>query len=645
VLEFEVARHGFLTERIRAPRPVHRALHALERAPTLEAMCDALAREVRQLTGYDRVMVYRFDAEWNGEVVAEARLEEAEPFLGLHYPHTDIPVQARALYRRNRLRLIADVNYTPVPVVPEISPLDDQPLDMGDCVLRSVSPIHVRYLQNMGVGGTMTISLLHKGELWGLVACHHNSPHVVPASVRSACDLIGQVASMQLSLKKDESEAMYEADRQGALARLVEALSQEEGLADALMHSRPTVLGLIDAVGAAVVHGGAVTTVGTAPPPDAIRGMLDALGRSAGHSDVVAFDDRATFPDDVPQPAGIAGVLAVQTSTDWSSGILWFRPEVAQTVTWGGQPGKNTILEEDGTVTLTPRASFASWSELVRGRSEPWTRGELRAAHDLGRAVIRVMTSRADALARMNEELAASNRELDAFTYIASHDLREPLRGIHNYAQFVIEDHADALGEDGMARMHTITRLSERLDSLIDSLLTYSRVGRLEMAFERLDLGAVAHEAADLLAGRFETKHARLVVAETMPVIEADRIRIGEVFSNLFSNALKYTDADEPLIEVGTVDASTLGEDRQAQVGTTGPVVFVRDNGIGIDARHIDDVFRIFRRLHGRDDYGGGTGAGLTIVRKIVERHGGTIWAESEGEGTTFYFTLTRPDP
>ena len=173
VREVEAARHAFLVERVHAPRPVRRALRALEQAPTLEAMCDALADEVRELAGYDRVMVYRFSDAWDGEVVAEARRDDAEPFLGLRYPATDIPVQARALYRRNRLRIVADVDYAPVPVEPALSPLDGAPLDMSDGVLRSVSPVHVRYLQNMGVRATMTISLLHRGELWGLVACHH----------------------------------------------------------------------------------------------------------------------------------------------------------------------------------------------------------------------------------------------------------------------------------------------------------------------------------------------------------------------------------------------------------------------------------------------------------------------------------------
>ena len=639
LLELEPARHGFLLERVRAPRPVHRALDALDRAPTLEAMCDALAGEVRELTGYDRVMVYRFDADWNGEVVAERRHDRAEPFLGLRYPHTDIPAQARALYAENRLRIIVDVGYEPVPLVPQENPLTGRPVDLGHAVLRSVSPIHVRYLQNMGVGGTLTISLMDRGRLWGLVACHHDRPHEVPASVRSACELIGQVASMQVGLKKDESEAAYEAGRRGVLARLVEALRQEEDVPAALVHGGPTVLDLVDAAGAAVVHGGAVTTVGEAPSPTLVRALLDAISREAGGTDVVAFDDLASFPDEAPRPEGVAGVLAAATSTDWSSGVLWFRPEVAKTVTWAGQPHKDAVLEEDGTLTLRPRASFASWSELVRGHAEPWTRGDLRAAGDLARAVVSVVTSLADALARMNAELEKSNRELDAFAYIASHDLKEPLRGIHNYAQFVIEDHAEALGEDGRARLETISKLSRRLDGLIDSLLRYSRVGRVELAFQAVDLGQAALDARDLLGSRFEASGGRLVGAETLPTVQADPVMVGEIFANLFSNALKYTDSDAPTITVGVLDGEEL--EARAHRADGRPVVYVRDDGIGIAERHLDSVFQIFRRLHAREAYGGGTGAGLTIVRKLVERHNGTVWAESErGVGTTFFFTL-----
>jgi light-regulated signal transduction histidine kinase (bacteriophytochrome) len=243
-------------------------------------------------------------------------------------------------------------------------------------------------------------------------------------------------------------------------------------------------------------------------------------------------------------------------------------------------------------------------------------------------------------LERRNRDLAASNRELDDFAYVASHDLKEPLRGIHNYAGFLLEDYGDALDLAGKAKLETLMRLARRMESLIDTLLHYSRVGRVDLAIEPVDLGEVVADVVDSLGPFLATAEARVEVAGRLPVVRCDRARIGEVFRNLVVNAVKYNERADKRVEIGALlpGSSAGGE---APPATAGPVFYVRDNGIGIPERHRQVVFDIFKRLHGRDQYGGGTGAGLTIVKKVVERHGGNVWLDSEpGRGTTFYFTL-----
>lgn len=230
-----------------------------------------------------------------------------------------------------------------------------------------------------------------------------------------------------------------------------------------------------------------------------------------------------------------------------------------------------------------------------------------------------------------NEELHQSNKELDDFAYIASHDLKEPLRGIHNFSNFLLEDYADKLDEDGRSKLETLTRLSRRMETLIDSLLHFSRLGRVDLAIDQVDLNKIVEEILDSLAISLKEEKIEVRVPEPLPTVRADRARVGEIFYNLIVNAMRYNDKPEKWIEVGS---------RQEGEGAP-PVFYVRENGIGIPEKHHDAVFRIFKRLHGRDKYGGGTGAGLTIVKKIVERHHGRIWLESApGEGTTFYFTL-----
>lgn len=243
------------------------------------------------------------------------------------------------------------------------------------------------------------------------------------------------------------------------------------------------------------------------------------------------------------------------------------------------------------------------------------------------RRAARELQSRAD-------ELARSNQDLDDFAYIVSHDLKEPLRGIASYATFLQEDYADRLDAKGKEQLSTLGRLCERMETLLSSLLYYSRVGRAALSVADTDLGAVARDAGESLAIALQQHGARLSVPRPLPRLRCDALRTGEVYQNLIMNALKYNDRTDKQVELGYRDAP----DPQTGIG---PVLYVRDNGIGIPARHVESVFGMFKRLHGRDKYGGGTGSGLSITRKIVERHGGRIWVESTpGEGSTFCFTL-----
>lgn len=267
---------------------------------------------------------------------------------------------------------------------------------------------------------------------------------------------------------------------------------------------------------------------------------------------------------------------------------------------------------------------------------------ELQTAKD---ELERRVAERTAELAHRNEELARSNRDLDDFAYIASHDLKEPLRGLHNYARFLIDDHGPTLPEDARAKLETMGRLTRRMDALIDSLLYYSRVGRIDLAIREVDLNHVVVGVVDTLHISLEEYRVDVRVPRPLPVVRCDEARIGEVFRNLVANAMRFNDKSEKWVEIGALSpAEALAASNghaPALPGSVQTVLYVKDNGIGIAPRHHEAVFRIFKRLHARDRYGGGTGAGLTIVKKIVERHQGLIWVDSRlGEGTTFYVAL-----
>lgn len=645
LLELEPAAEGDPRSVAALYARVRGALARLQGARTLAELCGAVAEETRAITGLDRVMVYRFDAEWNGEVVAEARAPEIDSFLGLHFPASDIPAQARELYRRNWLRLIADAGYTPSPVIPAMNPATGAPLDLSASTLRSVSPVHLEYLRNMGVGASMSVSLLRGGELWGLVACHHASPRYVSYEARTACEFLGQAFSVQLGAVGEGEDRAYDLHVASVGALLLDRAAADDDWMRALTRGTPSLADLAGARGAAVVSGGECSSVGETPGRDGILALAAWLAERDAelfHTEHLARE----FPPAAEYAAVASGVLATAVSRRRGDYLLWFRPEVVRTVEWAGNPAK--AVREGGAPpagaeehaspvpTLHPRRSFEAWSETVSGRSVPWKASEIRGAAELRGRIVELVLRRAEELARLNAELARSNDELDAFAYIVSHDLKEPLRGIGTFSRMLLDDHGEHLGTEGRDEVDTLIRLSTRMNGMLDSLLLYSRAGKLELRLVETDLGTLVGEVLDTLRTRVERSRAEVRIPRPLPTVWCDPVRAGSVYQNLVANALKYNDKAEPWVEIGWLDPERAGEPA---------TLYVRDNGIGIARRQWDAVFRIFKRLHGRDKFGGGSGAGLTIARKLVERHGGRIWLESEpGQGTTFFFTL-EPGP
>ncbi|AEE44923.1 SpoIIE family protein phosphatase [Cellulomonas fimi] len=370
---------------------VRGVVEQLNRAHELTEMYDITAREVRALTGFDRVMVYRFDAEYNGEVVAEARRDDLNAFLGLHYPASDIPPQARALYEKNWVRLISDVAYTPARIVPGIDGRTGLPLDLTHAVLRSVSPIHCEYLGNMGVAASMSISLLRDGRLWGLIACHHYAgPFEPPYGVRAAAEFLGSTLSLRLVARVEEDELADRLASAEVLGRLVEnARDEDRPLAQALLDP-PSLLDLVPADGAVAQVDGAVLTAGDVP-----RGVGALLTWVAEQPDDVVV--RTALADEEPDLARhvpeVAGVLALRLPDGQSA--VWLRREQVHHVDWGGDPHNKAIARrEGGTVRLSPRLSFELWRETVRGRSAPWEDRHVRTATELRARLLEVLVLR-----------------------------------------------------------------------------------------------------------------------------------------------------------------------------------------------------------------------------------------------------------
>ena len=612
-------------------------LAKIQKTPNLRELCDLIVREIKEITGFDRVMVYRFDDKKNGSVIAEAKQLILAPFLGLHYPAADIPQEARQLYELNWLRLIPDVNYQPSKLffTEQSSPEEScSLLDMSYCVLRSVSPIHIEYMQNMGVSATMVISLIHDRQLWGLIACHHNSPKFVPYEIRTVCEFLGQLMSTEIAGKEANENLDYKLQLKKIQAQCAARLTGAKDFVTELEAIPERFLTLTGAKGAAVCEGDDIKLVGKTPDKAQITSLLSWLNDRWDRDLFVTNALSSLYADAEAYKQVASGLLAVAISQIQDRYVLWFRPEFLQTVTWAGNPEVPTRVEVDGSVTLGPRQSFAAWQEIVRGQSRAWLECEIDEAIELRQTIVDIsLVRQAKELARINIELERSNRELDSFAYIASHDLKEPLRGIHNYATFLLEDYEDILEEDGAEKLNTLVRLTKRMESLIESLLKFSRLGRQELQMQRIDLNQSLQDTIEMFGMNPQWEGCNIRQLKPLPTVWGDRVLVEEIFTNLISNGLKYNKNVEKWVEIGW---------RQSSNQTNGmAMLYVRDNGIGIREKHQESVFRIFKRLHPPGKYGGGTGAGLTIVKKIVERHGGTIQVESTyGQGTTFWFTL-----
>jgi len=351
------------------------AVGRLSAAATISEFCAKLTRKVRSLTGYDRVMVYRFDAENNGEVVAEERREDLEPFLGLHYPASDIPAQARALFLVNRIRVIPDAAVEPIPISADGDGRNAESLDLSRCLLRSAAPVHREYLHNMGVRASLTASLIIGGRLWGLIACHHSTPRRPGPAEREACDLLAQVASAHLAFLAEVEDREYLGSLADALARMAANIGGTTPPLAALAKNAVDLLALVGASGAVIWRAGRGMPIGQTPPEQALPGLIDWIKGVA--APLIATDRLSQVYASAKSFANVAsGLLALEVSRDTDEYVLWFRPEVLQSVSWGGDPhGKSG---PDG--RLSPRRSFAVWKETVRERSLPWRPAEVENA-------------------------------------------------------------------------------------------------------------------------------------------------------------------------------------------------------------------------------------------------------------------------
>ncbi len=630
ILELEIHVKNFQPRNVAGVNThLGRMLQRLQAATTLQALYDISVKEIQAMTGYDRVLIYRFEEEGHGQVIAEASDPSMEVFNGLFFPASDIPEQARELYRTNWLRIIPNADYQPVPLVPKLRPDTQTPLDLSFATLRSVSPIHCQYMKNMGVLSSMSISLLKGDKLWGLISCGNRQPLHVPHELRMACQTIGQVLSLQISAMETLELTRQREEKVEALARLNQAMvDSPQNVFDGLAQQPATLMALVNAGGIAIIEDKQLHRYGNCPEPEEIRALHKWL-QARGEPVFASHHLSSVYPPAAQYQSVASGVLAMSLPKPVDNGVLWFRPEVKENINWSGDPRKPLDLENsDAGMRLRPRTSFEIWKVEMAGISTKWSHGDRFAANDLRRSALE------NDLARQVRREQEAVQARDDLVAVVSHDLRNPMTVISmlcGMMQKAFSSEGAHTSRRISTAIDTMQQATARMNTLLEDLLDTSKIdaGRYSITPQALVVGHIFEEAQALLSPLAHDKDISISFqADPDLRIHADPERLFQVLSNLVGNAIKFT----PRMGTVGVHAKSVGDE----------IVFiVRDSGEGIPKEHLPHVFdRYWTMKEGNPT---GTGLGLYITQGIVEAHGGQIVAESEpGQGSEFRFTVPR---
>jgi chemotaxis family two-component system sensor kinase Cph1 len=626
MVEFEAVTHPAADFRHLYPL-VGSFLHSLNDADSVQQMCAAAAVQIHKATGFGRVLVYSFDTEGHGHVLAESNDGSLPSCLGQRFPASDIPRQARELYILNRIRLIPDANYEAARLEPALNPLTGKANDLSYAALRSVSPIHLQYMRNMGTLASMSVSLVVKGKLWGLISCHNAQPRHITFDRRNACEQLGQILALRVGSREDEEELKFRLEVRRVMVSVLAGLTQGSNFIDNMSSVFPQLLQFVRASGAAIVIDDHVSLYGDTPDQDFVPPLVAWLEQHA-HEEIFHTDRLSEiYPPAAPWLHNASGLMAMPISRIHKHYLLWFRPELVQTIDWAGNPHAKAA-PAGAPQQLSPRTSFASWRETIHGAGLPWHAGEIEMALEFRTALLGIALERAEQMAELAEELGRANKELEAFSYSVSHDLRAPLRHIVGFSDLLMEHDANSSPEKRQRFLKNIKESARLAGKLVDDLLSFSQMGRASLRPLQVNMRELVQGCIDKLGLDIGQRNVQWQVGE-LPIVQADPVFVHLAVYNLLSNAVKFTAPRDPAV------IGISAEHREGEY-----IFRIADNGVGFNMDYVHKLFGVFQRLHRMEDFHG-TGIGLANVRRIIERHGGRTWAESFPEqGAVFYFTI-----
>lgn len=626
----------------------------LRQVTNLSEFAQLLAIKVRQINGFDRVMVYQFDPiNQSGQVIAEDKKSHLDSYLDLHYPASDIPQKARDIFIQNWVRFIPDVGYQPVQIITANSGIEE-PLDLTYANLRSVATGHIEYLENMGVLGSMSISICNENRLWGMIACHHYSPRYIDYQTRKACEIFGQFASIELLRQQEIETTRYEIRVKSIHEELRQAFSDELDFVQLVLdRNQEKLLDLTCAQGAAILLDDRLTLIGKTPSSEQVQALIAWFLEQNSQPEPIFFTNALSqiYPQgweivNVASGVAIASIAIKQKSHH----ILWFRPEQTQTVHWAGASNNPITIAANGEKRYTPRQSFDLWVETVRNQSLPWQPLEIESASEMRKILMnaildsaQIALERAAELERAAKEAEIANRAKSEFLAKMSHELRTPLTAILGFTHLIARDRS--LMPTHKEHLDIISRSGEHLLSLINDVLEISKIesGQVDLTENPFDLYRLIYSIRDMFAIKAVNKGIEIHLQITTGVpqyVYGDAGKLRQILLNIVGNAIKFTAVGYVRMTITAESTFPISEHTPEYKSTNTQVwkfsFKVEDSGIGIPDHDLKIIFDTFKQT----DQGKalqGSGLGLSISRQFSRMMGGDVTVSSNfGDGSTF---------
>ncbi|MFT2007652.1 ATP-binding protein [Pontibacter sp. 13R65] len=601
---------------------------ALNNLEPLDQLAQILVSYVQRLLDYDRVMMYVFDEDWHGEVIAEKVKPGVKSYLHHHFPSTDIPEPARALLQKKHVRQIPDIKAQAVKIVPYLNPVTGEPSNIILSELRNPSEIHLEYLHNMEAFATLSVSILVKGKLWGIIACQHRQPKFINYWLRQNCNVAAKSFANAV-LASQEMRDVTELDQYKKIEEaLINQMIETESIEKGLFKGQYSLLDITTCSGAAIFTNNNLSTVGIVPEQEQIMQLVNWLSKHNNERIFYTRELAKQYPAATDFQTIASGLLALEISKYNKEYILYFKPEIRESIVWAGRPDKPELDETD--TKLIPRKSFETWVEIVKGKSLAWTLNELEVAQLLLKDVIAlILRNQTNQLKQLNKDLLESsddlrrkNERLEDFAYIITHNLRSPMSNIKGLYNLYEAEPNQETGEEVMQHMNrvidnmaaTIDDLNMILQTTLDQQLTQVEVQIAEL---------IDKEKQNLEAA-IKGKGARIFTELEVPQVRMSKVYMESLLHNLLSNAIKYSSPERPpQVHIRT----------WCQGGSF--CLSVSDNGLGLDMKRFGEkIFGLYKTFHENKD---AKGLGLYMTRMQIEALGGTIEVESQPDrGTTF---------